>query len=739
MVKRTGKNEENNKKVRRKNGTWLCVCGLVLLIAAAMVVATVYFYHSLEEQLFAERQSHLIEMTQKISEVINTTIESVQSKASSAKELLEQAGTMDEEELMKELENTAALLEIRDGVVLAMDSQGMYYSSEGTSGHWEQLEDLVTEHVMPQVRELTVYGTKQACMVFFRQLDEAKSFGTGANTLTHVAVAIPMDTMEGTLSMTIFDDACFTYLVNSSGRRLYRQTLGDSFIEDVNVLSGMGKETFVMGGGLEDLVQAVEGRKPLCLEFKETGRGENYFVSTVPVNNSEWTVLLFVPTRVIGAYTNSVLSLVVKYFVGIGSAFGLICGGLIFAIITAKNDRRMMLQQEQNNRLLEQAAQEAKSANAAKSAFLSHMSHDIRTPINGIIGMTNIAIKNFEDPDRVADCLNKINGAAEHLLMLVNDVLDMSRIESGNVVIAHDHMDMRVLIENCVQIICGQMSSRKLELVQEIEAFQHPHLLGDELHLRQVIINILGNAVKFTPEGGRITFKAQELPDVDGRAIYRFEFTDTGIGMSEQFQKRIFEEFSQEENGSRTNYNGTGLGMAITKQFVDMMGGTISVQSRQGEGSCFIVELAFEIDPEEQLESACSAHVSVKGMKVLLVEDNALNMEIAKEILQEEGVEITPAEDGRQAVELFTGAPEGRFDAILMDVMMPVMNGYEATKAIRASQHPEAKTIPIIAMTANAYIEDVQAALDAGMNAHVAKPIDFKVLFSTLGCYRKEQ
>jgi CheY-like chemotaxis protein len=254
-----------------------------------------------------------------------------------------------------------------------------------------------------------------------------------------------------------------------------------------------------------------------------------------------------------------------------------------------------------------------------------------------------------------------------------------------------------------------------------------------------VLINILGNAVKFTPDGGTITFKVRELPDADGRAVYRFEISDNGIGMSEEFQKRIFEEFSQEESGSRTNYSGTGLGMAITKQFVDRMGGTICVQSLQGKGSSFIVELMFDIDTEQCLEPVLGENVSIKGMRVLLVEDNALNMEIAKEILQEEDVEITEAENGQEAVELFTGAPEGRFDAILMDVMMPVMNGFEATKAIRASGHPEAKTIPIIAMTANAYIEDVQAALDAGMNAHVAKPIDFKELFSTLGYYRKEK
>jgi CheY-like chemotaxis protein len=259
------------------------------------------------------------------------------------------------------------------------------------------------------------------------------------------------------------------------------------------------------------------------------------------------------------------------------------------------------------------------------------------------------------------------------------------------------------------------------------------------------MINILGNAVKFTPEDGTITFRAHELSVEDNKVLYRFQFEDTGIGMSEEFQKKIFEAFSQESNGSRTTYQGTGLGMAITKQFVDLMGGTIEVQSQQGKGSCFTVELTFDIDIDKQLEVKAATEeeeegeIDLSGMRVMLVEDNELNMEIAQEILEGEGVETVPAENGKIALDTFNSSPVGTFDIILMDLMMPVMNGLEATRAIRASEHPEAKTIPIVAMSANAYAEDVNAALNAGMNGHIAKPIDFDRLFSVLNHYKKDK
>jgi CheY-like chemotaxis protein len=398
----------------------------------------------------------------------------------------------------------------------------------------------------------------------------------------------------------------------------------------------------------------------------------------------------------------------------------------------------MLHQQEKNNEMLEKAADEANRANQAKSEFLSHMSHDIRTPINGIVGMVNIALKNDTDPERVHECLTKISGSADHLLSLINDVLEMSRIESGRVDIAQKPLNIRTLIDNCTSIIEGQLITRKLNFSVDMKPLEHPALLGDELRLRQIFINILGNAVKFTPDGGKIIFRVEELSSDDTQVRYRFEFEDNGIGMSEEFQEHIFEAFSQEDGGSRTHYMGTGLGMSITQQFVELMGGTITVQSRLSEGSCFTVEIPFTYIEEEKKEEVQQANQSLKGLRVLLVEDNELNMEIAQEILEDEEVVVTTAEDGQRALEVFVESPPNSFDMILMDIMMPRMNGYEATRAIRASDHPDSATVPIIAMSANAYAEDVEEALKSGMNAHVAKPIDVHRLFEVMYQYCNE-
>jgi signal transduction histidine kinase/CheY-like chemotaxis protein len=671
-------------------------------------------------------------MTIKISEVIDVTIETMQQKVDSAEVFIEEI-PVNEENITEVLDDLSNMLFIDNGILLAMDDQGHYYSSEGNRGRWSEMEDLIGQSGEPVIRDLTIFGEKKSCMVFFATLDHTMQLGEDTASLSHVAIAIPLDTMKDYLSISMFENQCYTYLINQKGRRLYKQTFSNTFIEEYNVISALREDRFIMGGTIEDLVDSVNSRQRLCLEFEAKESGENYFVSTVPVSGSNWTVLLFVPTNVLGVQTTDFMNSVITYFIGIAVAGIVIFGCLIFVIITNRNDKKMILQQEKNNKLLEQAAEEARSANAAKSEFLSHMSHDIRTPINGILGMTNIAIKNKGNQERIDDCLHKISGAADHLLTLINDVLDMSAIESGKVEISHMPLDIRLLINNCISIIDGQLVSRDIEFVKDCGEIKHPHVYGDELHLRQVFINILGNAVKFTPDGGRIEFRGRELSCENGKVKYHFEFEDTGIGISEEFQSKIFDEFSQEGGaGARTNYQGTGLGMAISKKFIELMDGQISVRSRLGEGTCFTVEIAFDMDEEYRETVQCSRTVSLEGMKVLLVEDNELNMEIARDILTEEKVEITEAENGQIAVERFEASKAGEFDLILMDVMMPVMNGYDATRAIRNSAHPDAKSIGIVAMTANAYREDVEKALEAGMNAHIPKPIDVNRLLSVM-------
>lgn len=405
-----------------------------------------------------------------------------------------------------------------------------------------------------------------------------------------------------------------------------------------------------------------------------------------------------------------------------------------------KNKKRVLKRRnaflKRENELLRQAALQAQSTAETKSTYLSHMSHDIRTSINGIVGMTGIAIKNYDDRGKMLDCLKKVDTSSRYLMSLVNDILDISRIESGKMSVNHERMDMRNIIDSCALIAEGLLAQRRVNLVREFEAFRHPLLLGDELHLSQILVNILGNAVKFTPDGGKIYFQVKEVAGEEGRAVYRFEIEDTGIGMEEAFLDRIWEPFLQETCRSCSGQKGTGLGMTITKKLVDLMEGTIKVESRLGVGSRFTVEIAFDIEQSGcEKEKIQESDVNLNGMKILLVEDNELNMEIAKTMLEEEGIEVTTAENGQSAVNIFHNCPEGRFDAILMDIRMPVMDGISAAKTIRKLPERDAAAIPIIAMTADAYEEDIRRTIDAGMNAHLTKPVQPEKLFQTLRKY----
>ena len=387
------------------------------------------------------------------------------------------------------------------------------------------------------------------------------------------------------------------------------------------------------------------------------------------------------------------------------------------------------------NQKLADAVHTAENANRAKTIFLNNMSHDIRTPMNAIMGFTDIAMKYHPKPE-VENCLQKIRESSEHLLTLINDVLDISRIESGKIKFAPIGVDIVEVTDTVLSIMYGFLSNRNITFHTHLAVPETRYVLADAVRIREVLVNILGNAVKFTGDGGSITFTSDYLPGADDRhMIVRYRVTDTGVGMTKEFLKHIFDEFSQEESSARTHYKGSGLGMAISKRYVDLMGGNISVESEKGKGSTFTVELPLELTEADKVQKQASPGDStdLTGVKILMAEDNDLNAEIAMVQLEELGIHITRASDGKEALKIFASNQPGTFDIIFMDIMMPKMNGYEATKAIRALQNrPDARTIPIIAMTANAFAEDVQASLDAGMNDHLSKPIVMEEVIKTI-------
>lgn len=417
--------------------------------------------------------------------------------------------------------------------------------------------------------------------------------------------------------------------------------------------------------------------------------------------------------------------------------------GIIMVLIVKNNHNANKLAKERmeyaaslqsKNEQLGEAIQREQRANNARREFISNMSHDIRTPMNAIIGFTNIALKQHPD-EAVCSCLEKIEDSSEHLLTLINDVLDLSRIESGKTEYSPVPTELCSIIDSVIAISQGFLTDRDLNFHVERNLPDQLYVFAEAVRIREVLVNILSNAVKFTNDGGTITFTSECHPGEDeNHIVVRYSVKDTGIGMSDEFLAYIFDEFAQEESGARTQYKGTGLGMAITKRYVDMMGGTISVNSRKGVGTEFIVELPFKRAPEEAIKKQDNIieKTDLNGVKVLLAEDNELNAEIATVQLEEYGIQITRVSNGKEAVDAFKMNPVDTFDLILMDIMMPVMNGHEATREIRMTHREDADKIPIIAMTANAFAEDVQASLEAGMNAHIIKPLVMEEVLRTI-------
>ena len=381
------------------------------------------------------------------------------------------------------------------------------------------------------------------------------------------------------------------------------------------------------------------------------------------------------------------------------------------------------------------AAKKAEAANEAKTEFLQRMSHDIRTPINGICGMIDVADHYADNMEKQTECRAKIKKASHLLLELINEVLDMSKLESDEVVLEEIPFNLNSISEEILGVIEHMAAEQNIRIIWEKKEVTHWNLIGSPVHVKRILMNILSNAVKYNKENGYVYISCREIPSKQ-TAMTTLEFVcrDTGIGMAEAFQKRIFEPFAQEHAGSRTKFAGTGLGMPITKKLVEKMGGTISFESKEGTGTTFVIRIPFQIDADmkDRTETEEKTETSIQGLHVLLTEDNELNMEIAEFVLQNEGAVVTKAWNGQKAVDIFRKSRPGEFDAILMDIMMPVMNGYEAAKMIRSLDREDAKVIPIIAMTANAFTEDKMRAKEAGMDEHIAKPVDGKLLVKVI-------
>ena len=398
----------------------------------------------------------------------------------------------------------------------------------------------------------------------------------------------------------------------------------------------------------------------------------------------------------------------------------------------------MVTRKKQEQSIME-LLERVRKANSAKSEFLSHMSHDLRTPINGILGMLAILEKSQDDPERQRECRKKIRVSTKHLLSLVNDVLQVSKLESGRPAAVEEPFDLHDVLEDCITILSPLAEEREIQLELVDSDLRHSKVIGNPLHLKQILTNVIDNAIRYNRPHGAVFVRAEETAFQDGTASCRFVVEDTGIGIGEDFKAHIFEPFTQEHQGARTNYNGVGLGMSIVKKLVDQMKGTVEIDSRIGKGSVVQITLPLRVDETgsgEPADEAWKLPDNIAGMRVLLVEDNEINCEIVEYILRDADIEVVTANNGKAAVDAFTAAESGAFDCVLMDLMMPVMSGYEAARVIRGLKRSDAETVPIIALSANAFDEDIALAKDAGMNEHLAKPVDIRKMFQVMSRLR---
>ena len=472
------------------------------------------------------------------------------------------------------------------------------------------------------------------------------------------------------------------------------------------------------------LVHCYDPDKPFSNHFGLMEQSQNYYIYIYLTEKDVFSTTL----------QNLAFSFFIYIMILVGIKFFHVRSEKKYQRQQMEDQKRYAATLEEKNLQLNAAVEQAQRANAAKSNFLSRMSHDIRTPLNGIIGLLKINEAHADDRELVMENEKKMMLSADHLLSLINDVLQMSKLEDGNVTLAKEPINLLDLSREVVTIISERAAEKGLrwEYAKPPAAYQ-ADVYGSPLHLRQIFLNIYGNCIKYNKPGGSIFTQVECLERTADTVTYRWTISDTGIGMSEEFVRHVFEPFTQEHSDARSVYHGTGLGMSIVKSLVDAMGGTITVTSKENVGSTFVITLPFQVaEPSAPSTELPQSTASICGVSLLMAEDNALNAEIARTLLEDAGAHVTVVSDGQQAVDAFRSSQPGQYDAILMDVMMPVLNGLEATRQIRALERPDAKTIPILAMTANAFAEDAQKCLAAGMNEHLAKPIQIQTVVDAI-------
>ena len=644
--------------------------------------------------------------------------------------------------------------------LVAVDSSGRYYTEYGSMGLLREMTYLESapERVSYVSNSLTVDDSQ---MVFLEQLSSPVTLQseTGEVTLRYFGISQSMTQLNDYFRCDAYENNNSVYVLDNDGFKLFNAN-NTELLKGHNVYTVLSQMSYLHGSSFAEAKERL-ARTGSCYSNAVLD-GTEYFYALKQMENAQWTLAFLVPAEYVAVNTQKLVGIVMVIIVAFATVFSVTAVFVGWFILREKQQQELRAEKEANLRLEQyniqltqandemrraqdiaaEALQSAERASKAKTDFLSNMSHDIRTPMNAIIGITTLMKNELHEPEKLAEHLGKLESSGQLLLGIINDILDMSRIESGKTTLNVEKMNLPQQVDQLDSIIRQQAGQRLQTFTVETHV-QHENVLGDPNRLNQVLMNSLSNSVKYTPIGGHIRLEVDELPRNEHYARYRFIVQDDGIGMSEAFQKTLFEPFTREEKSGTNKVQGTGLGMAITKSVVDLMGGSISVESSTGKGTRFEVVLEFPIDTEADMVQKTQAlpeeeeTVSpLSGMKFLCAEDNAINAEILEMLLESKGASCTICSNGQEIVDAFASVKPGEYDMILMDVQMPVMDGLEATRRIRNGENPLGRIIPILAMTANAFLEDMQKSKEAGMDEHLSKPVDIAALEQTVKRFR---
>ena len=720
----------------------------ILSLITLLVLGGSYLRSFFMKQAEQERSSQLEEMSSQLRVNLHYNLETHWNLVASIKDYVNAQSFSSKEQAQQGIKEAEGIFhtELYGCRIMLLDAMGRGYTTDGEVGIWDDLKYLA-DGAVKHTFVTDTSNVKGTYLAFSHKLQSTSDSERGLR-FTHMVLLKEISTIRKYYTTESYGGHAATYIINRNGTLAYYDADNEDILGVRNVFKALREGTYV---GSKDFATMREQLNNYGIATASVLLKDNeYYYCLAKMAEYDMTIMLLIPAEYVAVSTMTMLQSALRIQVVFTVLLlGLVLLALISIVRAERSSKMIKIEKETNQKLnklrvaAEDALKVAESASKAKSTFLSNMSHDIRTPMNAIIGFATLALDDIRDGKKVEDYLSKILSSSKHLLGLINDILDMSRIESGKVVLEEQETDLVTTLQELQSIMEGQAKERKLKLHVDYSNLRDRHVYCDKTRLNQVMFNLLANAVKFTSEGGSIWLTMSQLEptcEVEDRAIYEIRVKDTGIGMDKAFIKHIFEPFERERTSTVSKIQGTGLGMAITKNIVDMMGGTIEVESQKGVGTEFIIRLELRLQAEARVanEDGTKQHGHAEGVaefagkRLLLAEDNELNREIACMLLSKYGFVIDTAENGQEAVDLVAASAPDYYDLVLMDIQMPVMDGHEATRKIRSLENKVLAKVPVVAMTANAFDEDRKAAKECGMNGFISKPINMQEVVQAL-------